>query len=69
VAAATPAAIPGLARKLPHYGKYGYLTFTGDGPDNRLKGQWPPGDSALTRWLSAARPSLRMPPRSTLVPR
>jgi hypothetical protein len=69
VAAATPAAVPGLARKLPHYGKYGYLTFSGDAPDNRLKGQWPPGDSALTRRLSAARPALRMPARDTLVPR
>ncbi len=69
VAAATPAALPGLARKLPHYGKYSYLTFAGEAPDNRLKGQWPPGDSALTRWLSAARPGLRMPARSTLVPR
>ena len=69
VAAATPTAVPGLARKLPHYGKYGYLTFAGDAPDNRLKGQWPPGDSALTRWLSDARPRLRMPVRSTLVPR
>jgi hypothetical protein len=69
VAAATPAAVPGLARKLPHYGKYGYLTFTGEAPDNQLKGQWPPGDSVLTRWLSAARPALQMPRRGTLVPR
>ncbi|MGD2020403.1 MAG: M1 family aminopeptidase [Thiohalocapsa sp.] len=69
VAAATPSAVPGLARKLPHYGKYGYLTFTGDAPENQLKGQWPPGDSALTRWLSEARPILRMPTRSTLAAR
>ncbi|WP_295540354.1 M1 family aminopeptidase [uncultured Thiohalocapsa sp.] len=69
VAAATPAAVPGLARKLPHYGKYGYLTFTGDAPDNQVKGQWPPGDSALTQWLSDARPQLRMPTPSTLVSR
>jgi len=69
VAAETPAAVPGLARKLPHYGKYGYLTFTGDAPDNQLKGQWPPGDSALTLWLSDARPQLRMPVQGTLVER
>jgi hypothetical protein len=69
VAAATPAAVPGLARKLPHYGKYSYLTFTGDAPENSLKGQWPPGDSALTQWLSDARPTLDLPPRSPLVPR
>jgi hypothetical protein len=26
-----PAALPGLARKLPHYGKYSYLVFSGGG--------------------------------------
>ncbi len=35
------AAIPGLRRKLPHYGKYSYLGFTGDEPANVVKGQWP----------------------------
>ncbi|WP_462330288.1 M1 family metallopeptidase [Thiohalocapsa halophila] len=69
VAAATPAAVPGLARKLPHYGKYGYLTFSGEAPDNRVKGQWPPGDSALTQWLTDARPALQRPTPSTLVER
>ncbi|WP_303909010.1 M1 family metallopeptidase, partial [Thiohalomonas denitrificans] len=29
MAADTPAAVPGLARKVPHYGNYGYLGFTG----------------------------------------
>ena len=33
--------IPGLMRKLPHYGKYGYLVFEGTAPDNRDKGNWP----------------------------
>lgn len=33
-------AIPGLARKLPHYRKYSYLVFSGDEPENRVKGQW-----------------------------
>jgi len=33
-------AIPGLIRKLPHYGKYSYLAFTGDEPTNIAKGQW-----------------------------
>ncbi|MEZ4906721.1 MAG: M1 family aminopeptidase [Saprospiraceae bacterium] len=32
--------IPGLVRKLPHYGKYSYLGFQGDEPENNLKGQW-----------------------------
>ncbi len=33
-------AIPGLIRKLPHYGKYGYLAFSGNEPTNIAKGQW-----------------------------
>ena len=35
------AAMPGLGRKLPHYGKYGYLGFEGDEPSNMYKGSWP----------------------------
>lgn len=35
------AAMPGLGRKLPHYGKYSYLAFEGDEPANIVKGQWP----------------------------
>jgi aminopeptidase N len=46
----------GLARKLPHYGKYSYLVFTGDAPDVRVKGLWPAGDSELTVWLTRERP-------------
>jgi hypothetical protein len=41
------AALPGLGRKLPHYGKYSYLGFEGDEPVNVLKGQWAPTDSPL----------------------
>jgi len=48
LAAHDVAAMPGLARKLPHYGKYSYLAFNGDAPDNVLKGQWPVLRSALT---------------------
>ena len=43
----TEAALPGLARKLPHYGRYSYLAFTGDAPDNVAKGQWPATASPL----------------------
>ncbi|MCF7983415.1 MAG: M1 family peptidase [Thiohalocapsa sp.] len=67
VAAAEADALPGLARKLPHYGKYGYLLFTGSAPENRLKGQWPAGDSALTHWLVDARPTLSPLQRPPLV--
>ncbi len=41
------AALPGLGRKLPHYGKYSYLGFEGDEPANVLKGQWTTADSPL----------------------
>ncbi|CAH9017546.1 M20/M25/M40 family metallo-hydrolase [Candidatus Nitrosacidococcus sp. I8] len=34
------AALPGLTRKLPHYGKYSYLGFAGSEPENITKGQW-----------------------------
>ena len=39
--------IPGLIRKLPHYGKYGYLVFEGDEPKNVAKGTWPPSRAGL----------------------
>jgi aminopeptidase N len=39
--------MPGLGRKLPHYGKYSYLGFDGEEPVNVLKGQWSPSDSSL----------------------
>ncbi|GAB6044197.1 M1 family metallopeptidase [Endothiovibrio diazotrophicus] len=44
-------ALPGLARKLPHYGKYGYLAFSGDAPTIHIKGEWPVLHSPLSRVL------------------
>ncbi len=41
------AAAPGLARKLPHYGKYSWLGFAGEEPANKVKGEWPASDSPL----------------------
>jgi hypothetical protein len=41
------AAIARLARKLPHYGKYSYLVFSGNQAQNRLKGEWPVTQSPL----------------------
>lgn len=58
LAAQDAAAVAGLARKVPHYGRYSYLVFDGLAPDNRLKGQWPTGDSSLSRWLDDAPPAL-----------
>lgn len=43
-----PKAAAGLARKLPHYGKYSYLAFAGDEPSNVIKGQWDTANSPLT---------------------
>lgn len=54
LAADRPAALPGLARKLPHYGRYGYLGFEGDEPSNVMKGAWPLVHSPLTRWIPGA---------------
>jgi len=42
-----PNSIPGLIRKLPHYGKYSYLGFEGDEPTNVAKGQWPVFNSPM----------------------
>ncbi len=51
------AAVPGLARKLPHYGKYSFLAFAGDAPDNVVKGTWPPTGSPLTAFVGDGRES------------
>ena len=40
-------AAPGLARKLPHYGKYSWLGFAGAEPANDAKGEWVAADSPL----------------------
>ena len=66
VVAGGPDALPGLARKLPHYGKYSYLAFTGQEPTNRLKGQWAANESLLTVWLTDRRQRLVEPIRAPL---
>ena len=66
LAAGETATLPGLARKVPHYGKYGYLVFTGTAPDNQLKGQWPPNDSPLIHWFGDRRPIQPSVPRTSL---
>ncbi len=48
LAADSAGALPGLGRKLPHYGRYSYLGFTGEEPDNVLKGQWPVVNSPMS---------------------
>ncbi|MEA2079176.1 MAG: M20/M25/M40 family metallo-hydrolase, partial [Pseudomonadota bacterium] len=74
LAAEQPAALPGLGRKLPHYGRYSYLAFTGEEPANLLKGQWPVTGSPMSVRTaaddgSAVPPiSSQLPPRAPLVP-
>ncbi len=66
------AAFPGMARKLPHYGKYSYLGFQGDEPTNVVKGQWPTADSPLRidlrsdRLRTQALPTLKLEARPAL---
>jgi hypothetical protein len=48
VASDLPEALPGLARKLPHYHKYSYLGFQGQEPVNVAKGRWPVLNSPMT---------------------
>jgi aminopeptidase N len=61
-----PQAIPGLARKLPHYRKYSYLVFSGDAPDNQLKGQWPVLASPMSVHLEAGAEMGKLAPRQPL---
>jgi len=44
-------AVNGLARKLPHYGKYSYLAFEGAEPTNIAKEQWSVNNSPLMKNL------------------
>ncbi len=62
-----PAAIPGLARKMPHYGKYSWLGFSGAEPTNVAKGQWPASGSPLVKSLAA--PGATLPARGALAAR
>jgi len=72
IAADPLAALPGLGRKLPHYGKYSYLGFEGTEPVNTVKGQWSATDSPLAVDLrpaaerTAALPPLALAPRPAL---
>lgn len=47
-------ALPGLGRKLPHYGRYSYVVFEGTEPANILSGEWRQADSPMRVDLRAA---------------
>jgi hypothetical protein len=60
-------ALPGLGRKLPHYGKYSYVDFEGAEPANMLSGEWQQADSPmridLRRFVDAEGAALKpLPP-------
>ncbi len=65
-------ALPGLARKLPHYHKYSYLAFEGQEPENVVKGRWPVVNSPMTAFLPRADGTIskiemgKLPPRKPL---
>ena len=40
-------AMPGMIEKLPHYGKYSYLSFIGSEPTNDVKGVWSSPNSPM----------------------
>jgi aminopeptidase N len=61
-------AIDGLNRKLPHYGKYSYLAFSGSEPTNIDKGQWSVNNSPLVKNIepSANDVEVKLEPREAL---
>lgn len=55
--------VPLLTKKLPHYGAYGAVAFTGEGAANTLKVQWPASSSlTLSRALVDGVPFSPDPP-------
>ena len=73
LAADNAAALPGLGRKLPHYGAYSYLGFGGDAPSNLFKGQWPIVLSPMSRVVAhsddvaSADTAAKLAPRQALI--
>ena len=61
-----PASVPGLIRKLPHYGKYGVLVFKGQEPTNVHKGTWPAQRIGLMKIFQPG--NYKLPKRPPLVP-
>jgi hypothetical protein len=49
-------AMPGMIEKLPHYGKYSFLSFIGDEPTNDVKGIWTSPNSPM-QWMAADLPA------------
>ena len=66
VIAGNAESIPGLIRKLPHYGKYGYLVFEGTAPKNIEKGTWPSNLVGMQKVFKDGKPRL-LPEQKPLV--
>jgi hypothetical protein len=66
VSAPSEAAANALARKLPHYGKYSWLVFSGDEATNEGTGEWPAGDTPLARNLTPDAKPIRLAQRKAL---
>jgi aminopeptidase N len=66
IVAGNAESIPGLIRKLPHYGKYGYLVFEGSAPENRDKGTWQSNPMEMQKVFKAGHP-LHLPDQKPLV--
>jgi hypothetical protein len=58
--------ILGLAKKVPHYGKYSYLVFEGTEPANVAKGEWPVIGSPLDVAITSVKTSVDLPKRKAL---
>jgi len=69
VAAPSTTAMPGLGRKLPHYGTYSFLGFAGDEVVNVVKGQWPVLASPMSVTLAPAAGSPTQEAPAKLAPR
>ncbi|OGW63153.1 MAG: hypothetical protein A2638_04255 [Nitrospirae bacterium RIFCSPHIGHO2_01_FULL_66_17] len=69
LAADRAAALPGLGRKLPHYGRYGYVGFEGDEPTNVVKGEWRVASSPMSMLVVQPEGGTITVPMATLAPR
>jgi len=65
VIAGSGESIPGLIRKLPHYGKYGVLVFKGNEPENKFKAVWPFQPTGLMKTFHPG--NYTLPPQTPLV--
>lgn len=67
IAADLSKALPKLARKLPHYHKYSYLTFSGEQAQNTLKGRWAVKQSPMSTLFTTNSSKGNLASRSALI--